>query len=80
MGWIPRYGSLLTFLEAKPSVFPSGKFPLSQCVLGFFPLSLILDSVYLVLCPGKNSLDNQEDCVGKINFTSLWLSVGDNSG
>jgi hypothetical protein len=40
----------LLILEPEPLVFCSGNFPLCQCVQGSFLLSLLLDSVYVVLC------------------------------
>ena len=43
---------LFLILEHKPLVFCSGTFPLSPCAQDFSPLSLLLDSVYLVLCGG----------------------------
>ena len=39
-------------LEHKPLVFCSGKLPLCLCVLSFSPFSLLIVSVYLVLCGG----------------------------
>jgi hypothetical protein len=40
-------------LECEPLEFCLGNFPLCQWVQGFFPLSLLLDSVYLVLYWGS---------------------------
>ena len=42
----------LSILGHKPLVFRSGNFPLWPCVWGSSPLSLLLDSLYLVLCGG----------------------------
>jgi hypothetical protein len=39
-------------LENRLLVFCSGKFPLCPCIQGSSPLSLLLVSVYLVLCGG----------------------------
>ena len=43
---------LFFILKHKPFMFCSGNFPLCPCVQGFSPLSLLLDSVYLILCGG----------------------------
>jgi len=48
--WGPLFRFLI--LEDKPLVFCSGNFPLCPCVWGSFPLSLLLVSVYPVLCGG----------------------------
>ena len=42
----------LLILKPEPLVFSSGNFPLCQCIQGYFPLSILLDSVYLILCEG----------------------------
>jgi hypothetical protein len=43
--------SRLSIVDLRPEtlVFCSGKFPLCQCIWGYFPLSLLWDSEYLVL-------------------------------
>jgi hypothetical protein len=42
--------SIYQLLEPEPLLFCSRNTPLSQCIQGSFLLSLLLDSVYLVLC------------------------------
>ena len=42
----------LLIFKPEPLGLCSGKFPLCQGVLGYFPLILLLDPVYLVLCGG----------------------------
>ena len=42
----------LLILEPEPLVLHSGNFPLCQCAPSYFPISLLLDKVYLVLCGG----------------------------
>ena len=46
--WRPLCQLLIS--EPEPLVFCSGKFPLCQCVQGFFTLSLLLGSTHIAVC------------------------------
>ena len=55
VSWFPMYQFLI--LEHEPLELCLGNFPLCQWLWASFPLPLLLDSVYLVLCWGPWSLD-----------------------